>query len=107
VFTRSGSSWAEQGQPLTGGEEVGEGELGYSAALSSSGGEALLGGRVDDGFHGAASAFHRSGSSWASDGGKLTADKETGNRACVGSASVFVSPSSPPEFRSKPSTDRA
>jgi hypothetical protein len=122
VFTRSGSSWTEQGQPLTGGEELGEGELGYSAALSASGDEALLGGRVDNGFHGAAWAFHRSGSTWAPDGGKLTADEETSNReefgwsvalsstgdtalvgspcdkACVGSASAFVSPSSPPEF---------
>jgi len=125
VYTRSGSSWTQQGPPLTGGEEVnGEfgGELGYSAALSASGGTALLGGRVDNSFHGAAWAFTRSGTTWTQDGAKLTGSEEAANReefgwsvalsstadtalvgspcddACVGSASVFVSSLAAPEF---------
>ncbi len=125
VFTRAGSTWTQQGEPLTGSEEInGEfgGELGYSAALSADGDTALLGGRVDDDFHGAAWAFQRSGSTWTEDGGKLTGSEESTNReefgwsaalsasgdtalvgspcdkACVGSASVFVSAASPPEF---------
>ena len=127
VYTRSGSNWAQQGPPLTGGEEVNDefgGELGYSAALSASGGTALLGGRVDSFFHGAAWAFTRSGSTWTQDGTKLTGNEETANReefgwsvalsstantalvgspcdnACVGSASVFVSSMAAPEFGS-------
>ncbi len=125
VFTRSGSKWSEQGEPLTGSEEVNDefgGELGYSAALSADGDTALLGGRVDSFFHGAAWAFTRSGSTWSQDGGKLTGSAETANReefgwsvalsstgdtalvgspcdkACVGSASAFVSSSAPPEY---------
>jgi hypothetical protein len=125
VFTRSGATWTQQGQPLAGGGEVGEGELGYSAALSSDGDTALLGGRVDNDFHGAAWAFQRSGSTWAQEGEKLTGSEETANReefgwsvalsgdgntalvgspcdkACVGSASAFVNttpPPSAPEF---------
>jgi hypothetical protein len=125
VFTRSGSTWTQQGEPLTGSGEVGEGELGYSAALSSDGDTALLGGRVDNDFHGAAWAFQRSGSTWTQEGEKLTGSEEDSNReefgwsvalsgdgltalvgspcdkACVGSASAFVSttpPPSPPEY---------
>jgi len=122
VYTRAGSDWSQQGAPLTGGEEVGEGELGYSTALSASGDTALLGGRVDEGFHGGAWAFQRSGSVWAQYGGKLTGSGEGANReefgwsvalsadaetalvgspcdkACIGSASVFVNPPAAPEF---------
>jgi hypothetical protein len=122
VFTRSGTKWSQQGEPLKGSEEIGEGELGYSAALSASGDTALLGGRVDDDFHGAAWAFTRSGVTWSQDGGKLTGSEEASNReefgwsvalsstaetalvgspcdkACVGSAVAFVNSSSPPEY---------
>jgi hypothetical protein len=120
VFTRSGSTWTQQGEGLSGGDEVGEGELGYGAALSDNGNAALLGGRVDDGFHGAAWAFGRSGSTWTQQGEKLSGSGESTNReefgwsvalssaadtavvgspcdkACVGSASVFVN--GPPEY---------
>ena len=125
VFQRSGSKWIQQGEPLTGAEEVNDeygGELGYSAALSAAGNIALLGGRVDEFFHGAAWAFQRSGSSWTQDGAKLTGSSEGSNReefgwsvalsagantalvgspcdkACVGSASVFTTGGAPPEF---------
>ncbi|HTY96539.1 MAG TPA: hypothetical protein VMB91_05820 [Solirubrobacteraceae bacterium] len=127
VYTRSGSTWTQQGPPLTGGEEVNDefgGELGYSAALSAGGNTALLGGRVDSFFHGAAWAFARSGSTWTQDGAKLTGSEETANReefgwsvalsssgqtalvgspcedACVGSSWVFVSSQAAPEFGS-------
>ena len=122
VFTRSGSTWTQQGEPLTGKEEVNGtfgGELGYSAALSADGDIALLGGRVDNEFHGAAWAFERSGSTWSQLGEKLTGSAESSNReefgwsvalsssgdtalvgspcdkACVGSASVFVNRAAP------------
>jgi len=73
VFTRSGSQWSPQGSKLTGGERQGESHFGASVKLSSDGETALVGGPGDDGFHGAAWVFVRSGSNWAQQGAKLTA----------------------------------
>jgi IPT/TIG domain/FG-GAP repeat len=88
VFTRSGSTWSEQGPPLTGseqggteggqcgeesGEEEGECGFGSSVALSGDGNTALIGGPRDNGFVGAAWAFTREGSAWSQQGAKLTA----------------------------------
>jgi hypothetical protein len=78
AFTRSGSTWTQQGPKLTGGEEVGEGHFGYSVALSSDGSTALVGARGDNGSQGAAFAFTRSGSSWNEEGPKLTDGDEGG-----------------------------
>ena len=45
MFLRSGTSWAQQGKKLTGSEETGEGQFGYSVAIASTKGEyALIGG---------------------------------------------------------------
>ena len=49
VFTRSGSTWTQQGEKLTGGGETGAGEFGASVALSSDGNTALIGGPDDTG----------------------------------------------------------
>ncbi len=57
VFTRAGSTWTQQGSKLTGGEERGAGEFGWSVALSSEGATALIGGIGDSGRAGAAWAF--------------------------------------------------
>jgi phosphodiesterase/alkaline phosphatase D-like protein len=78
VFTRSGSTWAQQGPKLTGGEESGAGRFGYAVALSSDGNTALIGGGADDKTAGAAWVFTRSGSTWSQQGPKLTATGETG-----------------------------
>jgi hypothetical protein len=78
VFTRTESTWTQQGSKLTGAEEKGEGWFGYSAALSSDGSTALLGGLGDNNFRGAAWAFSRSGSDWNQQGPKLTGGNETG-----------------------------
>ena len=48
VFTRSGSTWTQQGEKLTGGGESGEGEFGSSVALSAEGNTALIGGPADN-----------------------------------------------------------
>ena len=46
VFTRSGSTWQQQGQKLTGGAaEDGEGQFGSSVALSAVGNTAFIGAR--------------------------------------------------------------
>jgi len=72
VFTRSGSTWSQQGAKLTGTGEVGQGEFGRSVALSADGGTALIGGWGDNGSVGAAWVFTRSGSTWSQQGAKLT-----------------------------------
>ncbi len=81
VFTRSGSTWTQQGEKLTGTGEVGQAEFGKSVALSADGATALIGGWSDNGNVGAAWAFTRSGSTWTPQGGKLTGTSETGEGA--------------------------
>ena len=57
VFTRSGSTWTQQGSKLTGSEEIGAGQFGSSVALSSEGNTALSGGSADNNNIGAAWVF--------------------------------------------------
>ncbi len=67
VFVRSGSTWTQQGGKLVGtghvgaGEfaHVGEGEFGYSVALSADGDTALIGAPTDNSRAGAAWVFTR------------------------------------------------
>ena len=77
VFTRSGSTWS-QGSKLTGTDETGTGQFGFSAALSADGNTALIGGNLDNGTVGAAWMFTRSGSNWTQQGAKLTGTDESG-----------------------------
>jgi hypothetical protein len=77
VFTRSGSTWNQQGGKLTGGSEKGDAEFGFSVALSGGGKTALIGGYKDNGYQGAAWVFTHSGSGWNQQGGKLTGAGET------------------------------
>jgi hypothetical protein len=72
VFTRSGSTWSQQGEKLTGTGEVGQAEFGRSVTLSADGGTALIGGWSDNSNEGAAWIFTRSGSTWTQQGEKLT-----------------------------------
>jgi hypothetical protein len=78
VFTRSGSTWSQQGGKLTGTGEAGEGAFGTSVALSADGNTALIGGPRNNSDAGAAWAFTRSGSTWSQQGGKLVGSGETG-----------------------------
>jgi hypothetical protein len=74
VFTRSGSTWSQQGGSLVGtGYVLGPIGLvyeGYSVALSGDGNTALMGGPGDDSF-GATWVFARSGGVWSQQGSKL------------------------------------
>jgi hypothetical protein len=79
VFTRSGSTWTQQGPKFTGSEEIGEPGFGYSVALSSDGNTALIGGPEDNKEVGAAWVFTRSGSSYTQQGPKLTGGGEIGS----------------------------
>ncbi len=78
MFTRSGEKWTQQGEKLTGKEESGEGQFGFSVALSSNGNTALMGGPTDNKNAGAAWAFTRSGEKWTQQGEKLTGKEESG-----------------------------
>jgi hypothetical protein len=78
VFTRSGSTWTQQGAKLTGAGESGGGEFGSSVALSADGTTALIGGYFDNSQAGAAWVFTRSGSTWTQHGTKLTGGGENG-----------------------------
>jgi hypothetical protein len=78
IFSRAGSTWTQQGEKLTGGNESGPAEFGRSVALSADGDTALVGGPCDDGLIGAVWAFSRSGSTWAQQGAKLTGGEESG-----------------------------
>ena len=80
VFTRSGSTWTQQGPKLTGGGELGGAWFGESVALSADGNTALVGGPIDDGATGAAWVFTRSGTTWTQQGEKLTGAGEVRRR---------------------------
>jgi phosphodiesterase/alkaline phosphatase D-like protein len=78
VFTRSGSTWSQQGPKILAGEETGAAHFGYAVALSNDGNTALIGGGNDNNKVGAAWVFTRSGSTWTQQGPKLTGSGETG-----------------------------
>ncbi len=78
VFTRTGSTWTQQGEALTGGEESGAGEFASSAALSADGDTVLIGGAGDGGHAGAAWVFTRTDSTWTQQGEKLIGGGEVG-----------------------------
>src|SRR4029077_12561747 len=78
VFARSGSTWTQQGSKLTANGENGRARLGRSAAVSSDGSTALIGGPGDNSYLGAAWVFTRSGSTWVQQGSKLTGGGEVG-----------------------------
>ena len=88
VFTRSGSTWTQQGSELTGTGEIGNGKFGSSVALSHDGNTALIGGEGDNTFVGAAWVFTRSGSTWTQQGSKLTGSGETGEGRFGGSVAL-------------------
>ena len=79
VFTRSGTTWTEQGAKLTGtGGSGAQPGFGSSVALSNDGDTALIGGDGDGGGVGAAWVFVRTGETWAQQGAKLTGSGESG-----------------------------
>ena len=79
VFTRSGSTWTQQGPKLTGFDADGNAGFGQSVALSSDGNTALIGGPGDQLVGGAAWLFTRSGSTWTQQGPKLIGAGYDGN----------------------------
>jgi hypothetical protein len=88
VFTRDGSSWAPQGEKMTGGEEEGAGEFGRNVALSADGVTALAGGPLDAKGIGAAWVFTREGATWGQQGPKLVGTHEAGHGQFGGSVAL-------------------
>jgi len=78
VFTRTGTSWKQQGLKNTARDETGHGTFGISVALSRAGNTALIGGWQDNHTRGAVWFFQRSGKSWQQVGAKHTAPDDTG-----------------------------
>jgi hypothetical protein len=64
VFTRSGSTWTQQGEKLTPKNEIGNAGFGTSVALAGDGNTALIGAPHNNGEVGAAWVFERSASTW-------------------------------------------
>ncbi len=104
-FVRTGSTWAPQGDRLTGTEEVypeqyaviNGSAFGDSVALSADGDTAIIGGPRDDEYRGAAWSFTRSGNSWTQQGKKLTAQAggfgESVTLSADGSTALIGAPS--------------
>ena len=80
MFTRSGSTWTQQGEKLTGTRrDRRQANSATSVALSADGNTALIGGPEDDSATGAAWVFTRSGGAWTQQGAKLTGGEEDGH----------------------------
>jgi hypothetical protein len=82
VFTRSGSTWTQQGSKLVGTGAVGHSAQGSSVALSGDGNTALVGGPEDNSTAGGAVwVFTRSGTTWTQQGPKLVGTGAVGGAA--------------------------
>jgi hypothetical protein len=88
VFTRSGSTWTQQGPKLTASDELGAGLFGTAVALSDDGDVALIGAPQDDSGIGAAWTFTRAGSDWTQEGKKLIPGDGTGT-PCFGDSTAL------------------
>ena len=72
VYTRSGSSWTQQGPELVGTGSLGaKVEQGFSVSLSADGNTAIVGGAADNSNEGAAWVYTRTGDTWTQQGSKL------------------------------------
>ncbi|MFZ5628498.1 MAG: beta strand repeat-containing protein [Spirochaetota bacterium] len=89
VFTRSGTTWTQQGTKLVGTGNTGAARQGSSVALSADGNTALVGGFQDNSNQGAAWVFTRAGTTWTQQGTKLVGTGNTG--AAVQGYSVTLS----------------
>ncbi len=80
VFTRSGSTWSQQGGKLVGTGNVGTSQQGISVVLSNDGNTLVEGGYDDNGYAGAVWVFTRdSNGTWSQQGQKLVGTGATGS----------------------------
>jgi hypothetical protein len=71
IFTRTGISWAQQGDKLKGIGNVGFAQLGSSVSMSADGNTIAVGGIADNSYKGATWIFTRFGGVWNQQGAKL------------------------------------
>lgn len=86
VFTRSGSTWSQQGSKLVGTGGSATATQGFSVALSADGNTLASGGRGDDSNIGAVWIFTRSGSIWSQQGSKLVGSGTEGSLTYQGNS---------------------
>jgi hypothetical protein len=72
VFTRTGSTWTQQGNKLTGSGSAGKAQQGTSVSISGDGLMLASGGAADNTFNGAVWTFRKYGTLWAQFGEKVT-----------------------------------
>lgn len=78
VFTRTLTTWTQQGTKITGASETGAGQFGVSVDLSSSGNTLAVGGAADNSSVGAVWMYTRTAGSWSAQGSKLVGSDVTG-----------------------------
>jgi gliding motility-associated-like protein len=78
VYTRSGSTWGQQGGKLVGTGNTGPAHQGVTVSLSADGNTAIVGGDADNSYQGATWIYRRSGGAWGQQGGKLVGTGNTG-----------------------------
>ncbi len=88
IYTRSGSTWVQQGSKLVGTSMIGDSFYGSAVSLSADGNTAMVGGYNDNNKQGAIWMHSRNGSTWTQQGSKLVG---TGNTAAILGVSVCLS----------------
>jgi hypothetical protein len=78
IFTRSGTTWSQQGSKLVPNDLNGYSYVGWSVALTGDGNTLAVGGPYDDNYRGAVWIFTRSGTTWSQQGSKLLASGTSG-----------------------------
>ncbi|MFN5365485.1 MAG: T9SS type A sorting domain-containing protein [Bacteroidota bacterium] len=79
VFTRTGTTWTQQGGKLVGTGASGAAQQGINVAVSGDGNTIASGGFADRDYTGAAWTFARYGSGWSQLGDKITGNDNTGS----------------------------
>ena len=79
IFTRSGTTWTQQGNKLIGTGSLITAQQGRSLSLSANGNTLAIGGYTDNSNKGATWIFTRSGTTWTQQGNKLIGTNASGN----------------------------
>ena len=86
VFTRTGTTWSQQGLKIAGSDSIGDPYQGWAVALSANGNTALIGGPNDSGGRGATWVFTRTGTTWTQQGNKLVGTGSIGDQVYQGNS---------------------
>ncbi len=84
VYTRSGSTWTQQGTTIVGSDAIGTAANGANVSLSADGNTAMMGSVTDNNNKGAAWVFTRSGNTYTQKGSKLLATGTVGTTLYMG-----------------------